>query len=226
MNNNKLKKVIEMEKVIHKRKNTKGITEQELKSAMNICKRLASNWFIRNNRYEYDEYLSVAYYGLSRSIKYYKPEKASFPTLTYTSATNEIKTMFLNDKVYNYKRGDAIEKYKLPVSIDVPISAMGKRNYKVEYKDLLPSTSYDETSILVKDYIHRVFDGFYNGFKTNNPKFRANKDRDIRVVSLICKGYTPMEVSNELNISNQLVNAIIKKFKNYAVQNDLVYKIS
>lgn len=201
------------------------ITEQELKSAMNICKRLASNWFIRNNRYEYDEYLSVAYYGLSKSIKYYNPEKASFPTLTYINATNEIKNLFLNDKAYNYRRGEGIEKYKLPVSIDVPINAIGKRNYKMEYKDLLPSTSYDETSILVKDYIHRVFDGFYNGFKTNNPKFKANKQRDIEVVSLICRGYTPMEVSHELNISNQLVSSIMKKFKIYAIENDLKYVI-
>ena len=216
-----------MDKVIHKRKYGSKITNKELKSAMNICKRLASDYYKRNRRYEYDEYLSEAYYGLSRSIKYYDKDKASFPSLAYISATNSIKTMFICDKKYNYKKGEGIEKYKLPVSLDIPMSIKGKDNKEADYKDILKGNiSEDGTFILVEDYIHRVFNDFYNGFKTNNPKFSANKDRDIRTIKLICKGYTPMEVSNIIGISNQLVSSIIKKFKTYAVNSGLEYKIN
>lgn len=216
-----------MDKAIHKRKYGDKITNKELKSAMNICKRLASDYYKKNKRYEYDEYLSEAYYGLSRSIKYYDKDKASFPSLAYISATNSIKTLFLCDKKYNYKKGEGIEKHKLPVSLDIPMPIKGKDNKEADYKDILKGNiSEDETLLLVEDYIHRVFDDFYSGFKTNNPKFRANKDRDIRTIKLICKGYTPMEVSDIVGISNQLVSSITKKFKTYAIQNDLKYKIN
>ena len=35
-----------------------------------------------------------------------------------------------------------------------------------------------------------------------------------------------MEVSKIVGISNQLVNSIIKKFRNYAIENNLVYSIN
>lgn len=79
---------------------------------------------------------------------------------------------------------------------------------------------------MVKDYITRVFTDFYNSFNSRAERFKVNKGRDINVILNICKGYTPMEVSKMMGISNQLVNNIIKKFRNYAIENNLVYYIN
>lgn len=57
-------------------------------------------------------------------------------------------------------------------------------------------------------------------------RFKVNKDRDIRLIELIVKGYTVMEASNIIGISNQLANSIIKKFRNYAIENNLKYNIN
>lgn len=71
-----------------------------------------------------------------------------------------------------------------------------------------------------------MFTDFYNSFNSRAERFKTNKDRDINVILNICKGYTPMEVSKMTGISNQLVNSIIKKFRNYAIENNLVYYIN
>ena len=95
------------------------------------------------------------------------------------------------------------------------------------YEDILPSNKLnDDTYDIVKDYITRVFTDFYNSFNSRAERFKVNKDRDINVILNICKGYTPMEVSKIMGISNQLVNSIIKKFRNYAIENNLIYSIN
>ena len=204
------------------------ITEKEFKSAENICKRLARKYYEKNDRYTYEEYLSECYYGLSKAIKYFDRSKASFPTLAYISAKNSMNTLLSTDKKYNYKRGEGIEKSRLPVSINSPIAEEVNKNNEINtYEDILPSNKLnDDTYDIVKDYITRVFTDFYNSFNSRAERFKANKDRDINVILNICKGYTPMEVSKIIGISNQLVNSIIKKFRNYAIENNLVYSIN
>lgn len=204
------------------------ITEEEFKSATNVCKKLAREFYEKNCRYTYEEYLSECYYGLVRSIKYFDRDKASFPTLTRISATNGVNMLLSTDKRYNYRKGLRIEKYKLPVSMNAPIKDEVNKNKEINtYEEIIASHQlHDYTYELAKDYIVRVFNEFYAGFKTNNPKFNANKDRDIGVLVKLIEGYTPMEVSKMYNISNQVVNSIIKKFRKYAIENDLRYCIN
>ena len=191
------------------------ITQKEFKSA-----ELARKYYEKNDRYTYEEYLSECYYGISKAIKYFDRSKASFPTLAYISAINSMNTLLSTDKKYNYKRGKGIEKSRLPVSINAPIAEETNKNNDINtYEDILPSD-------IVKDYITRVFTDFYNSFNSRAERFKTNKDRDINVILNICKGYTPMEVSKMTGISNQLVSSIIKKFRNYAIENNLKYNIN
>lgn len=200
------------------------VSETELKSATNIAKKIAGDYYKKNNRYDYDEYLSIANYAIVKSIYNYNKEKASFPTLVYINAVNEIKTMMVTDKKYNYARGEGIEKYKIPVSIDKPIKGSKDKEAK-HYADILPYICDDENFVIVKDYINKVFDSMYEGFSSRVSRFQVNKQRDVDVIIDIIKGYTPIETSKRHNISNQLVNCICKKFKNFAIDNGLKYEI-
>ena len=78
----------------------------------------------------------------------------------------------------------------------------------------------------MKDYIHTIFNEFYENINPKMKRFKVNKDRDIELIKLILKGYTVMEASSIMGISNQLANSIIKKFRNYAIENNLKYHIN
>ena len=93
-------------------------------------------------------------------------------------------------------------------------------------EDIVGDKRVDYTYIEVKDYIHTIFNEFYENINPKMKRFKVNKDRDIELIKLIVKGYTVMEASSIMGISNQLANSIIKKFRNYAIENNLKYHIN
>lgn len=204
------------------------ITEKEFKSATNVCKRLAREYYEKNDRYTYEEYLSTAYYGLSRAIKYYDSRKASFIRLIYICCEQDLAMMINTiDKKYNQNKREFEPKIVADYSLNEVIKTeKSLNNTDNTLEDLIGDKRVDYTYIEVKDYIHTIFNSFYENINPKMKRFKVNKGRDIRLIELIVKGYTVMEASNIIGISNQLANSIIKKFRNYAIENNLKYNIN
>lgn len=204
------------------------ITDKEYKSGENIAKKLARKYYNENNYYTYEEYLSTAYYGLSRAIKYYDSGKASFARVVYICCEQDLAMMINTiDKKYNQRKREFEPKIVADYSLNEVVKTEKNSNSSDNtLEDLVGDKRVDYTYIEVKDYIHTIFDSFYENINPKMKRFKVNKDRDIELIKLIVKGYTVMEASNIIGISNQLANSIIKKFRNYAIENNLKYNIN
>lgn len=138
------------------------ITEKEFKSATNVCKRLAREYYEKNDRYTYEEYLSTAYYGLSRAIKYYDSRKASFIRLIYICCEQDLAMMINTiDKKYNQNKREFEPKIVADYSLNEVIKTeKSLNNTDNTLEDLIGDKRVDYTYIEVKDYIHTIFNSF------------------------------------------------------------------
>lgn len=206
--------------------------EEELKSGINICKRLANNYYRinmyeSNNDYTYEDYLSTAYYGLTRAIKYFNRDKASFARIVYICCNNDLNMMVQEiDKKYNYKKREFEPKIIANYSLNEPIkNDKNKNNNENTLEDLIEDKYKDDSIIDVKDYVNKIFDELYLNMHSRAKRQIVNKQRDIDIILDICNGFTPTEAGKRQGVSYQVVNTIIKKFKKYVIENEIIYQI-
>ena len=206
------------------------ITDEELNSGVNIAKKLARKYFEKDYDcvYEYDEYLSAAYYALANAIKYYDKTKASFARLVYIRCENDLKMIpKTKDKRWNCRKRSFEPTFTAHYSLNESIKNEKNKNREADtLEDLVGEKTDEHIDTDINDYIHRIMDGFYSEMCPRSFKrYGINKERDIKVIKSLIKGYTPMEVSKAMGISNQLVNSIVNKFADYARKNNIMYQI-
>lgn len=181
------------------------LIEENLGIAKDIAKRFADT----SDKYEYDDFLSMANIGLMKaSKKYDKSKGVKFSTYSYTACKNEIIKTMTRDKYYNYTQGNPIELDMLPVSLNVRMEEC-----KDEGGDAIDSIedNYgdDKDAGEVIDFIERVI----RSKQRNTKKGLEIAERNMNVVKdYIIHGYDYAHISRRRKIRPVMICQIIKGF--------------
>lgn len=182
--------------------NAKRLAEENIKLAEYIAEKFVKMY----DRYDKEEYLSVAYIGLMKEANKFDESKGyKFSTLAYRSIQNEILNLIRYDKKFNKAIG--VEKDGHDVSLNEMC------NEEEEYIDLLVKDITDKTRFEVEDFISRIL--LSECCNTEGARARARRSAEIIKLCLL-DGYRESEIAPRYGMSRQSVEHVVRKFKHKA----------